>query len=259
MLQRATKAIVRRPTRCMLKGETTSLQGPPNYEIACQQHDAYISALEYCGLQVHVLPSLDAFPDSCFVEDTAVCTPSIAVLSRPGAESRIGEVDVMKDTLQSMYETNIQRILSPGTLDGGDVVVMDKTVYVGISHRTNRSGAEQLLAMLRPYGYHGTMVHLPKDQLHLKCTISALNHTTLLASLPLWKPFDALKNVITLTEPKQDQYDANILNVNGKVICSVKNTSIEDAIGDKDYEIIKLNTSEFEKLNGAITCLSIIL
>jgi dimethylargininase len=131
------KAIVRRPARSLVNGITAHQElGKPDYNLALRQHDAYIQALERCGLSVQVLPALEEFPDSCFVEDVAVCTKAFALVTRPGAQSRRDETAGIRGLLAAHY-TAIEEIHAPGTLEGGDVMMVGDEFYVGLSSPSN--------------------------------------------------------------------------------------------------------------------------
>ena len=138
-----TKAIVRGVPGTIADGITSAKLGKPDYEKAREQHGRYVEALERCGLEVTVLDADEGFPDSVFVEDTAIVTERCAILTRPGAESRRGEVRGIGPVLSRLYG-GVERIEDPGTLDGGDVLRAGDHFYVGLTQRTNRSGAEQL-------------------------------------------------------------------------------------------------------------------
>jgi len=143
-----TKAIARRPGRSVAEGITAHPElGKPDYETALRQHDAYVAALERCGLSVEVLPALEEFPDSCFVEDVAVCAPGLAVVTAPGARSRAGETEGVAEVLSRHY-ARVERIEAPGTLEGGDVMMVGKIFYVGLSARTNRAGFSRFAAQI---------------------------------------------------------------------------------------------------------------
>ncbi|MCK4980293.1 MAG: N(G),N(G)-dimethylarginine dimethylaminohydrolase, partial [Candidatus Delongbacteria bacterium] len=163
-------AIVRKPAQSMVNGITEAQLGKPDYEKALQQHLDYIKALESCGLKVKILESDERFPDSCFIEDVAICTPHCAIITNPGAPSRNKEIIGMKDVLNKFYK-NIKEIVFPGTLDGGDIMMVKDHYYIGLSDRTNIQGADQLISILEKYGMTGSVVEM-KEMLHLKTGIN---------------------------------------------------------------------------------------
>ena len=145
-----THAITRKPGKNFAQGITTSDLETPNYKLMVKQHGAYIQALKSLGLEVIVLDSEPDFPDAYFVEDTAVVTPDVAVITNPGAEDRKGEEDTIEPLLSKHRKTIC--IQPPGTLDGGDVLMVDTHFFIGISERSNMEGAEQLGRILEKYG-----------------------------------------------------------------------------------------------------------
>ncbi|HEU4723954.1 MAG TPA: arginine deiminase family protein, partial [Candidatus Eisenbacteria bacterium] len=173
-------AIVRPPGASFLQGLTTVDLGAPDLALARTQHAAYCEALAACGLSLTWLPADERFPDSTFVEDTAVLTPRGAVLTRPGAASRAGEAAAIAPALASFFP-RLRQIESPGTLDGGDVCEAGSSIFIGISERTNEEGARQLAAFLRGDGYEVATVDIRgvPGILHLKSGVAALDEARL--------------------------------------------------------------------------------
>lgn len=153
------RAIVRRPGRNFAEGLTTFRGAPPDLNRAVEQHQAYCAALARCGLEVLVLEPDLVYPDSTFVEDVAILTGDLAVLTRPGADSRLGEIEGVREPL-SNYFPEIREIAAPGTLDGGDVCQAGKHFFIGVSQRTNEEGAKQLAAFLAQGGYTSVIQRL---------------------------------------------------------------------------------------------------
>ena len=145
-------AIVRKPSQSMVNGITEAELGKPIYEKALEQHSEYIRALEECGLIVTILEPLENFPDSCFIEDVSICTPHCAIITNPGATSRNKEIIGMKDVLNKFYK-NIKEIVFPGTLDGGDIMMVKDHYYIGLSDRTNIHGSNQLISILEDHDW----------------------------------------------------------------------------------------------------------
>ena len=167
------KAIVKTPCGNLFQGLTTSDLGPPVYEKALDQHAAYIEALQSCGLEVIILEPDEDFPDSTFVEDTALLTDKYAVITNPGAMSRRGEIKAIAHELKNHYE-NLEYIEEPGTIDAGDIMMVENHFYIGLSERTNIQGAEQLGEILQNYAYTASTIPV-KDILHLKSGINYLD------------------------------------------------------------------------------------
>ena len=170
-----TRAIVRPPGRNFAGGLTTSGLGPPDLDRAVSQHRAYVETLRLCGLEVVQLPADETHPDSTFVEDAAVCAASGAIITRPGAESRRGEIASIRAALR-LYFPLPASIHAPGTLDGGDVCAAGDTVFIGLSERTNEAGARQLSAWLEGLGFEVRLVDIRGSAglLHLKSGLAFL-------------------------------------------------------------------------------------
>ncbi len=173
-------AIVRTPCPEMIHGITSASLGIPDHKLALSQHESYIRTLQSLGLNLTILEPDSRFPDSTFVEDVALCTPSMAVITNPGAASRNGEQVEMERVLQSFYN-KLEHIETPGTLDAGDVMKTGSHYFIGISDRTNDEGAGQLLRILQKHGKTGEKIEL-KDMLHLKSGISFLEKGYLLSN-----------------------------------------------------------------------------
>lgn len=246
--------IVRKPGKSLINGIASADLGKPEYEKAVKQHEDYIEALKKCGVEVTVLEADERYPDSCFVEDTAIVTKKCAIITNPGALTRKGEQFAIKETLKKFYE-NIEEIQAPGTIEGGDVMMVGDHFYVGLSARTNEDGARQFIDILRRYGYDGTMVPLEKV-LHLKTGLAYLENNNLLAAgefvdAPTFKDF----NKIIIDE--SESYSANCIWVNGKVIVPAGYEKTKKAIEGLGYEIIEVDTSEYRKIDGGLSCLSL--
>jgi dimethylargininase len=249
-----SRAIVRKPCRNFEHGLTTAELGPPDYQLAVRQHQQYVQALRQCGLQVTMLEADERYPDSTFVEDTAVLTPFCAVMTRPGAPSRQGEVDAMRPVLAQFFP-EIWDILEPGTLDGGDVLQIGDRFFVGISERTGEEGARQLIDRLSRYGLHGQTVPVRRG-LHLKSGLNALGKTHLLAceeyvSLPAFREF----KFIVVDE--DESYAANSLWINGTVLVPAGFPGTAEKIRRAGFTVLTVDVSEFRKMDGGLTCLSL--
>ncbi len=249
-----TKAIVRKPCKNLVHGLTNANIGLPDYDKAVNQHDLYVSALMNCGLEVLELPADENYPDSTFVEDVALLTPRCAIITNPGAPSRRGEVDTIKDTIAEFYNS-VERIESPGTLEAGDVMMVGDHYYIGLSERTNAEGANQLIKILNRYEMTGSVVEL-KSVLHLKTGVAYLENNALLAcgeflSNPEFEKF----NIIEI--PLEESYAANCIWVNDRVLVPKGFPVTAGKIKAAGYRIIELDVSEFQKLDGGLSCLSL--
>ncbi len=249
-----TKAIVRTPGKSMINGISTAGLGLPDYELALRQHAAYIEALKKCELDVRILPADEAFPDSTFVEDVALLTPACAIITNPGADSRRGEIASIKTVLADFY-ANIEEVCEPGRVEAGDIMMVGKHFYIGLSARTNQDGAAQIIAFLEKYGMSGSVVTL-EEVLHLKTGIAYLEKNNLLACGEfLTKPEFQKFNILEIDA--SESYAANCIWVNGTVIMPKGYPKARKTITDAGYSIIEVDVSEFKKLDGGLSCLSL--
>lgn len=238
----------------MADGLTTANLGPPDLELAWTQHMAYVYALMQCGLNVTALHPFDCFPDCTFIEDPAVLLPDAAVITRPGAESRRGETAQVEHALRRFFDT-IHHIEAPGTLDGGDVMSVGTHYFIGLSERTNQAGASQLLDILKHQGLSGSTVPL-ESGLHLKSSVACLDDRVLLVSGPLAEhpAFSAYEHIVV---PPEEAYAANALWLNGKVLLAAGCPKTTASIKQQGCPVISLDVSEFRKLDGGLSCLSL--
>ena len=249
-----TKAIVRQPCPEMIRGLTSASLGKPDFHRAMKQHAAYVEALQSCGLKVEVLEADSRYPDSVFVEDVALCTPACAIVTNPGAPSRNGEKHEIRAVLEGHY-THVEAIEAPGTLDAGDVMMVGTHFYIGISKRTNREGAGQMSAILENYGMSASLVPL-EEILHLKSGLSYLEKNHLLITgefldQPAFEGFQSIR-----VEPRE-AYAANSLWVNSTVLVAEGFPRTLASIREAGYATITLDVSEFQKLDGGLSCLSL--
>lgn len=250
-------AIVRRPCPAVVEGITSAPElGKPDYELALKQHDAYIEALKACGVEVTVLPALDEFPDSCFVEDTAVITRAGAIIDNPGAGTRNGEAKAMEPTIREFFsDDQIAYIQSPGTLEGGDVMMVGDHFYVGRSARTNEEGIRQFLEILEGWGLSGSEVPL-EYVLHLKTGVNYIEDNNMLVSGEfIDKPDFASFNKIII--PEEEAYAANCIWMNGTVIVPEGYPTVLARVEEAGYKTIVVDTSEYRKIDGGLSCLSL--
>lgn len=252
-----THTIVRIPCSKVCDGITSAPElGKPVYEKALKQHEAYRKALAQCGVDVKVLPADENFPDSCFVEDVAVVTRKCAVITNPGASTRNHEVDTIKEVLLEYYDDSvIEKIKAPGTLEGGDVMMCGDTFYVGRSARTNEEGIRQFGEILGKYGFTVIEVTL-EEVLHLKTGVNYLENNNMLVSGEFVdKPEFASYNRIEI--PVEEAYAANCIWMNGTVIVPEGYPAVLKAVQDAGYPVITVDTSEFRKIDGGLSCLSL--
>ena len=174
-------AIVRKPASSVVDGLRAKDYGDPDYDGVQAEHEAYVAVLESIGMQVTVLPELEAFPDSIFVEDPALVFTEGAILLRPGAPTRQGEAAEIAPVLHDLFDKVLQLPL-PGHVEGGDILVTQATVMIGLSARTDQAGADALLQCLKTIGYTGHIVNTPKGVLHFKTECSLLDEETVVVT-----------------------------------------------------------------------------
>jgi dimethylargininase len=256
-----TRAIVRVPGGTFAEGLSSATEGPPDLDRALAQHALYVEALRECGLEVTGLEPDAAYPDSTFVEDTAVMTERGAIVMRPGAPSREGEVISMRKCLRDFY-AELPAIEAPGTVDGGDICEADGHYLIGVSARTNEDGARQLARHLHRWGYSSSIIDIRDNPalLHLKSGIAYLGGG-------LWVVQDGIerelrshtgidvRDVITVTP--EEAYAANCVRVNGAVLVAAGYPLLGAAVETRGCRVVALEVSEFRKMDGGLSCLSL--
>lgn len=250
-------AIVRTPAPNFSDGLTTARLGRPDYSKALAQHGDYCEALRRCGLSLTALGPDPRFPDSTFVEDTAVLTSRWAILTRPGAPSRDGEVSPVGGVLSGFFPS-LEAIVPPGTLDGGDICEAGDTYFIGISERTNREGAEQLAALLSPKGLRPVFVDIRGTGgiLHLKSGIAYLGEGRLAAIAPL-AGREAFRDYEVVAVPPGEEYAANCVRVNDHLLLASGYPKMAEQLAKLDFSLICLDMSEYRKMDGGLSCLSL--
>ena len=247
-----TKAIVRRSGKSFANGITTSNLGRPDFSKALEQHAAYCDALIRCGVELTVLDADERYPDGCFVEDTAVVNSRVKVISRPGAATRRGEEEAITRVLAGSGP--VESITAPGTLEGGDVLRAENHYFIGISERTNAEGAGQLAAILTTHGFTTSLIRVEAG-LHLKSDIAYLGDGNFI-STPVFSHVAHPANTI-IPDP-DEYYSANCLRVNDHLLIAKGFPKAKMKILELGYNIIELDMSEFRKMDGGLTCLSLL-
>jgi len=252
-----TKAIVRLPAENFADGLSTVELGIPNFAKTIEQHQAYCNALIQCGLTLTRLAADPKHPDSTFVEDTAIVTEHGAILARPGAKSRMAEVENIKSVLSPLY-SELPEIKTPGTLDGGDICEAGSHFIIGISLRTNEDGAKQLADWLANFGYTSDFVDICSVPgiLHLKSGISYIGDNRMvvihsLADHPAFKAYELIQ-----THAHED-YAANCVRVNDHVLIASGFPILQNTLEKLGYCVIALDMSEYQKMDGGLSCLSL--
>jgi dimethylargininase len=238
----------------MVHGISAANLGKPDYTLALKQHKDYIHALKQCGLKVTALDPDENFPDSTFIEDACLMTPRCAVITNPGAASRRDETIRIAEALKGLG-LPVERIQSPGTLDAGDVMMVKDHYFTGLSERTNTDGASQLNHILKKYDYTSSTIELEKV-LHLKTGISYLESNNLLA-FGEFLTHPALSSFNILEVDPDESYAANSVWINGKVLVPRGFSKTIRMIENAGYQVIEVDVSEFRKLDGGLSCLSL--
>jgi dimethylargininase len=250
-------AIVRPPAKSFNQGLTTAGLGLPDFQLALAQHDRYCAALQQCGLELVQLEPQEAYPDATFVEDVAVLTAGAAILTNPGAPSRKGEAALMRPVLERYYQ-KIYTISPPGTLDGGDICEAGRHLFIGISERTNAEGGRQLAEFLAKEGFSSSFVdvHGIPGILHLKSGIAYLGDNRMVlaeafAGMPQFDQYD----IIRVAEA--ENYAANCVRVNEYVLIPEGYPNLYQALAQCGYQVLAVDTSEYRKMDGGLSCLSL--
>jgi dimethylargininase len=252
-----TRAIVRPPAATFAAGITASGLGPPDLGLALEQHEAYCRSLERLGIVLDRLPADAAYPDSTFVEDAAIVTGKGAMLTRPGAPSRAGEVAAVGDALGRWFP-ELDRITPPGTLDGGDVCEAASHFFIGLSHRTNNEGAAQLAAWLAERGFGSSVIDIRQfpGMLHLKTGLSWLGGRRLVAWASV-AGHQALRGWEVLEVPRGEEYAANCIGVNDRVLVAQGFPRTAELLRGLGHEVVAIDMSEYRKMDGGLSCLSL--
>ncbi len=252
---RFTNAIVRRPGQSIADGLRASGGPNPDPEIFGIQHRDYIRALEEAGVSVEILPAWEDFPDSVFIEDSALCLPRGAIVMRPGAPSRTGEADAMAAVLRP-YFSDVRRLEGPGYVDGGDILVSNNEIIVGLSERTDRAGVEELAAKVSDWGMPVRVLETPPGVLHFKTACGLLDAETILVTAQL----DAagfFGDYKTLVIPAGEESAANAVRVNDTVFLSDGFPKTRNMLTSAGFRVVALDTGEAAKVDGGLSCMSL--
>lgn len=250
------RLLVRRPSRQLADGELTHLQRVPvDADLAARQWDRYVDAYRSRGWEIVEAPPAEEHPDGVFVEDAVVIFGDVAVLTRPGAASRRGEVRSVRDVLQSGAGTalSLAAITEPGTLEGGDVLKVGRTVYVGAGSRTNAAGIAQLRALLEPRGWRVVPVPVTRV-LHLKSAVTALADGTVIGFEPLVDD----PGLFPAFLPVPEAHGSAVVVLDEDTVLISDDAPLTAALlRERGLQVVATPVGEFEKLEGCVTCLSV--
>ena len=248
-------ALTRTPAAALQSCELTYLARQPiDIEQALQQHGAYCTALEANGVRVIRLPAVEDLPDSVFVEDTALVFDEVAVLTPMGNAARESEPALIAPYLAQFRR--VEHIRLPAHLEGGDVLVIDRQVFVGLSPRTNQAGVLALRDILTPYGYEVISVAVT-GCLHLKTGCTALDPQTVLIN-PAWVAASAFSAYRQLIVPAEEEWGANVLRLNDVLIMSAAFPRTKDLVESYGYKVVSVDITEFSKAEAGLSCMSLI-
>lgn len=252
-----THALVRPPTSNFADGLTSSDEGAPNIALALNQHHAYCQAIEECGLEITELPADPLHPDGTFVEDTAIVMAHGAIALRPGAPSRVGEVGSVVVALRRHFP-HIAQIFAPGTVDGGDVCEADGHFLIGLSSRTNELGARQLARLLGDLQCTSSIVDIRgiKTLLHLKSGLAYLGNGCMAVTAEFARD-PALSRYEKIPVRAEERYAANCIRVNDRVLVAAGYPKFIEMLVARRFNIVPLEMSEFRKMDGGLSCLSL--
>ncbi len=248
-------AILRQVPKSVCNGLSAEPVGPPDYRHVCAEHDQYEQALRTAGVETHVLPALEGFPDSLFVEDPALVFGDTAIVLRPGTPSRLGEAQAIKPSLAEYFASVID-LPGDGFADGGDVLVTPREVMIGLSARTDRVGAESIVSCVNDLGLSGRIVETPPDVLHFKSDCSLLDGGTVLSTVRLAESgvFDGYTQLIV---PDTEQAAANALRVNDTVLLGAPFPQTAKMLRAAGYRVVEVPTQEIAKIDAGLSCMSL--
>ena len=247
-------AVTLTPALSASHGLRSEDRGTVDVDVMMEQHRDYIKALKYVGAEVTELAPLLEFPDAQFVEDTALCLPGIAIMMRPGAASRRGEVAPMRNVLSERFD-NIEDI-SEGYIEAGDILTTPTEILVGISSRTNIKGAEQLQNILQRYGFSVRVFNTPPEVLHFKTDCSLIDDRCLLSTKRLASS-GCFTDYTVLLVPEGEEEAANMIRYNDHIIMAEGFCKTEDMLKEYGFNVLTVANSECAKIDGGMSCLSL--
>jgi dimethylargininase len=248
-------AMCRKPSRSITDGLRALNVGDPNYDLFCQQHQHYVAALRETGASIIELEANESYPDSVFIEDAALCIAGVAIVLRPGAPSRFGEAANLMPELQKVFR-KVVTLSGQGYVDGGDVLVTETDVFIGLSARTNQQGFDELASIVETLGYNAKKINTPTDVLHFKTDCGLLDDTTIFASSRLASTgcFNGYK---VIESSDQEIAAANLIRFNDTVFISSGYPDTKRLLEDHGYKVRCIDTTEAAKVDGGLSCMSL--
>ncbi len=252
---RFDSAIVRTPPRSAVNGLRAVDVGAPDIEALRRDHKLYVSALENAGLAVTILPALEAFPDSLFVEDPALVFSEGAIVLRPGAPSRMGEAAMIEPALR-LHFVEVLNLPEGAYADGGDILTLADVVMIGLSARTNRQGAEAVIAALARFGRKGMIVETPRGVLHFKTDCSPLGDNAVLATRRL-AASGCFAGRDVLLVPEGEEAAANALRLNDQMLIGQGFPKTAALLKEAGFSVWEMPLAEMGKLDAGLSCMSL--
>jgi len=254
MVFKFSNALVRTPSRSVVHGLSSQAGPRPSFETIASEHAEYVAALEACGLAVEVLPPLESYPDSIFVEDPALVFSEAAILLRPGAPTRQGETKEIEGILRQRFG----RVLAirEGFADGGDMLMTPTGMLIGLSSRTDRAGATELAGLLQQLGISSRIVNTPPGTLHLKsdCSLLADDQVLCTGALGASDIFEGYRKLIV---PESEKAAANALRLNDTILIGDRFPKTIELLRQEGYEVRALPTDGIGKLDAGLSCMSL--
>lgn len=248
-------ALCRTPAASITDGLRANDQGDPDANVFAREHQAYVAALRATGATVTVLPADNAFPDSVFIEDAALCLKGQAIVLRPGAETRLGEAAALRPDLSRVMNGVID-LQTTGFVDGGDILCSDNEVMIGLSARTNRQGSEDLRPIVESLGYNLRILETPSDILHFKTESSLLDAGTVLAT-PKLSASGCFKDYRVIHTAPGEEAAANAIRFNDTVFLSTGNPRTAETLRKEGFKVRELNTTQAALVDGGLSCMSL--
>ena len=250
-----THAICRKPGRSVVHGLRASGGCAPDVDTFAREHAAYVEALADAGVAVSALEPLEAWPDSVFVEDPALCVAGCAIILRPGAPSRFGERDAAREALREHFDTVVD-LEGDGFVDGGDILVTGREVLAGLSARTDARGVEALSSVVGELGLPMRVLRTPPDILHLKTACGLLDDETVFCTRAL-SASGCFSGYRIIECPCGEEAAANLVRVNGVVLVSAGYSKTADVLASEGYEVRSVSTVQAARLDGGLSCMSL--
>ena len=250
-----THALCRTPALSVVNGIRADGGPDPDFQGLVAEHAAYVATLRDLGLAVEVLPALEEFPDALFTEDVALTFPEGAILLRPGAPSRAGEVAHIREALAA-HHAHLLEMTGPGQADGGDVLRLADRVIIGLSDRTDRAGATELAALLERLGYRAQIAVTPAGVLHFKTGCSLIDEKTVLA-VPAMRDCPEFMGLEVVLTPTGEEGAANILRVRDTVLVGARWLATQAMLAARGVSLRPMATEQIARIDAGLSCMSL--